>query len=33
MKKSGIINAQLAGLLAGLGHKDTYMIADAGMPR
>lgn len=32
MKKSGIINAQLAGLLAGLGHKDTYMIADAGMP-
>ena len=32
MKKKGIINAQLAGLIAGLGHKDTYMIADAGMP-
>lgn len=32
MKKSGILNVQLAGLLAGLGHKDTYMIVDAGMP-
>jgi D-ribose pyranase len=32
MKRKGIINAQLAGLIAGLGHKDTYMIADAGMP-
>lgn len=32
MKKRGIINAQLAGLIAGLGHKETYMIADAGMP-
>jgi D-ribose pyranase len=32
MKKQGIINAQLAGLIAGLGHKDTYMIADGGMP-
>ncbi|MBS5865961.1 MAG: D-ribose pyranase [Coriobacteriaceae bacterium] len=32
MKKRGIINAQLAGLIAGLGHKDIYMIADAGMP-
>jgi D-ribose pyranase len=32
MKKRGILNVQLAGLLAGLGHKDTYMIADAGMP-
>ena len=26
MKKRGIINAQLAGLIAGLGHKDTFMI-------
>ena len=32
MKKKGIINAQLAGLIAGLGHKDTFMIGDAGMP-
>lgn len=32
MKRRGIINAQLAGLVAGLGHKDAYMIADAGMP-
>ena len=32
MKKRGIINVQLAGLLAGLGHKDTFMIADGGMP-
>ena len=32
MKKRGILNVQLAGLLAGLGHKDSYMIADAGMP-
>ncbi len=32
MKKKGIINAQLAGLIAGLGHKDLFMIADGGMP-
>lgn len=32
MKKSGILNAQLIGLIAGLGHKDTFMIGDAGMP-
>lgn len=32
MKKKGIINAQLAGLIAGLGHKDTFMIGDGGMP-
>jgi D-ribose pyranase len=32
MKKRGIINAQLAGLIAGLGHKDRFMIADGGMP-
>ncbi len=32
MKRSGILNKQLAGALAGLGHKDTYMICDAGMP-
>lgn len=32
MKKKGIINAQLAGLIAGLGHKDVFMVADGGMP-
>ena len=32
MKKRGIINAKLAGLIAGLGHKDTFMVADGGMP-
>lgn len=32
MKKRGIIHAQLAGLIAGLGHKDTFMVADGGMP-
>ncbi|MFA6849023.1 MAG: D-ribose pyranase [Selenomonadaceae bacterium] len=32
MKKRGILNAQLAGLIAALGHKDLFMIGDAGMP-
>lgn len=32
MKKSGILNAQLIGYIAALGHKDTFMIGDAGMP-
>lgn len=32
MKKTGILNAQLSGLIAALGHKDTFMIGDAGMP-
>ena len=32
MKKQGILNAQLSRLIAALGHKDTYMIGDAGMP-
>ena len=32
MKKSGIINAQLIGLIAALGHKDTFFVGDAGMP-
>ncbi len=26
------MNAQLAGYIAALGHKDTFMIGDAGMP-
>ena len=32
MKKKVIINVQLAGYIAGLGHKDTFMIGDGGMP-
>lgn len=32
MKKKGIIHAQLAGLIAGLGHKDVFLIGDGGMP-
>ena len=32
MKKTGILNAQLIGYIAALGHKDTFMVGDAGMP-
>ena len=32
MKKTGILNAQLAGYIAALGHKDLFLIGDAGMP-
>lgn len=32
MKKRGILNAKLAGFIAALGHKDLFMIGDAGMP-
>lgn len=32
MKKNGILNAQLSGLIAGLGHKDIFLICDVGMP-
>lgn len=32
MKKYGILNSQLAGHIAALGHRDAFMIADAGMP-
>ena len=32
MKKKGILHAQLAGYIAALGHRDTFMIGDAGMP-
>jgi len=32
MKKRGIIHAELAGYIAGLGHKDIFMITDGGMP-
>ncbi len=32
MKKSGIINAKLAGALARLGHTDQVVVCDAGLP-
>ena len=32
MKKEGIINARLAGALAGLGHTDHVVVCDAGLP-
>ena len=32
MKKRGILNAQLSQYIAALGHKDTFLIGDAGMP-
>ena len=30
MKKTGILNSQLSGMIAALGHKDLVMIGDAG---
>ena len=32
MKKSGILNGKLAGLIGALGHMDTILVGDAGMP-
>lgn len=32
MKKAGILNAQLAGIVAGLGHTNLLVVADAGLP-
>ena len=32
MKKTGILNSQLSGMIAALGYKDLVMIGDAGMP-
>ncbi|MEU7647932.1 D-ribose pyranase [Streptomyces huasconensis] len=32
MKKSGILNRHLAGAIAELGHGDTVLVCDAGMP-
>ena len=32
MKKSVIINDHLICLIAALGHKDTFLVGDAGMP-
>ena len=32
MKKSGILNQPISALIAGLGHQDMIVIADAGLP-
>lgn len=32
MKKQGVLNHQLAGTIARMGHTDTLVIADAGLP-
>lgn len=32
MKKQGILNRELAGIFAKIGHTDTIMIADCGLP-
>lgn len=32
MKKIGIINQPISAVIAGLGHTDTVVIADAGLP-
>ncbi len=32
MKKSKLLNQELSSVIAGLGHKDELVIADAGLP-
>lgn len=32
MKKTGLLNQPLSAVIAGLGHTDTLVIADAGLP-
>jgi D-ribose pyranase len=32
MKKKGVLNQPLSHVIAGLGHMDTLVIADAGLP-
>ena len=32
MKKTGILNARLAGVVGGMGHTDLLVVADAGLP-
>lgn len=32
MKKHGILNSEIASVLASLGHTDTIVIADCGLP-
>jgi len=32
MKKSGILNSQLSGIIASMGHTDKLVICDCGLP-
>ena len=32
MKKTGLLNQPISSVIAGLGHTDTLVIADAGLP-
>ncbi|RAS96075.1 D-ribose pyranase, partial [Bacillus cereus] len=32
MKKHGVLNSEIAAVLASLGHTDTIVIADCGLP-
>lgn len=32
MKKSGILNSQLSGIIASMGHSDRLVICDCGLP-
>lgn len=32
MKKQGVLNSEIAAVLASLGHTDTIVIADCGLP-
>ena len=32
MKKTGLLNQPLSAVIAGLGHMDTLVVADAGLP-
>ena len=32
MKKTGILNSEVASVVAGMGHMDWLSIGDAGMP-
>lgn len=32
MKKTGLLNQPISSVIAGMGHKDTLVVADAGLP-
>ena len=32
MKKHGVLNSEITSILASLGHTDTIVIADCGLP-
>lgn len=32
MKKAGILNQPISGLIAGMGHTDSLVVSDAGLP-